>query len=304
MVIDSGNGSCVEGAMTALVTPFRDGEVDWPCLDRLVERQIDGSIDCLVVAGTTGETPTLTAEERDRIVAAVIARAGGRCPVMVGTGASSTAEAVRRSKDAARAGANAALVVAPCYNRPTPEGLFRHFAAVAEAVDLPIVLYDVPARTGVAITVDVVVRLRERFDNIVAIKDASGGVDHVTELLSRCDIMVLCGDDSLTWPFLSLGATGVISVIANLVPASVKSLVTAAAEGNMTVGRQVHRKLFDLAAGLSGYGPNPIPIKTAMAIAGLVQEEFRLPLCPLDADARAAIGRIVRRHEIPEFASV
>ncbi len=304
MVIHSGNGSCVEGAMTALVTPFRDGEVDWPCLDRLVERQIEGNIDCLVVAGTTGETPTLTAEERDRIVAAVIERAGGRCPVMVGTGASSTAEAVRRSKDAARAGANAALVVAPCYNRPTPEGLFRHFSAVAEAADLPIVLYDVPARTGVAIPVDVVVRLRERFENIVAIKDATGGVDHVTELLSRCDIMVLCGDDSLTWPFLSLGATGVISVIGNLVPSWVTSLVSAAADGNMTVGRQVHRKLFDLAAGLGGYGPNPIPIKTAMAIAGLVHEEFRLPLCPLDADARAAIGRIVRRHEIPTFASV
>ena len=295
--------TAMRGSMTALVTPFRDGEIDWPCLDKLVDRQITGGTDWLVPLGTTGESPTLTRAERDKLLDAVIARAAGRCPVMAGTGSNNTAEAVNRTKHAASAGANAALVVAPSYNRPTPEGLFRHFAKVAESVDLPIVLYNVPARTGINIDNDVVVRLREDFSNIIAIKDATGNVDNVTDLLSRCDIAVLSGDDSLTWPFMALGAVGVISVIANLAPSLMKSLVTAALEGNASNTLQIHRKVYDLAVGIGRYGPNPLPIKTALAINGLIEEEFRLPLCPLDADSRAGIERVLHRHEMLETSA-
>jgi len=286
--------------MTALVTPFRGGEVDWPRVDRLVDRQIDGGTAWLVPLGTTGESPTLSSAEREKLLDAVIRRAAGRCPVMAGTGSNNTAETVERTRQAAAAGADAALVVTPCYNRPTPEGLFRHFARVAESVDLPIVLYNVPVRTGVNLDNDTVVRLRKRFPHIVAIKDASGRVNNVTELSARCDIAVLSGDDVLTWPFLALGGAGVISVVANLVPSLMRSLVDAASRGDTRAALQSHRKVYDLADGLGRFGPNPIPIKTAMALAGLIVDEFRLPLCAIDGKARSGIADLLRRHEIQE----
>jgi len=293
----------LRGSMTALVTPFRNGEVDWPRVEALVDRQIEGGTDWLVPLGTTGETPTLTEEEREKILEQVVARAKGRCPVMAGTGSNSTAETVEYTKRAAAMGVDAALVVAPYYNRPTQEGLYRHFAAVAEAVELPIVPYNVPARTGVTISNDTIVRLREGFANIVALKDATGNLDSMTDLSARCDIAVLSGDDSMTWPFMALGAVGVISVIGNLHPALVKSLVAAASAGDAATALQQHRKVCDLATGIGRFGPNPLPIKTAMAVAGLIAEEFRLPLCPLDADARQDIQRILRRHEVLEMGS-
>ncbi len=288
--------------MTAMVTPFQEGEIDWPVVDRLVERQIAGGTDWLVPCGTTGESPTLSSDEQERLIERVIARSAGRRPVMAGTGSNSTAEAVRRTRFAASAGADAALIVTPYYNRPTQEGLFRHFAAVAEAVDIPIVLYNVQARTAVHLSNETIARLVERFPNVVALKDASGVVDHVTDLLSRCSITVLCGDDALTWPFISLGAKGVISVLSNLVPEWMKSLVDAGLAGNRESVSAMHRRVYDLAMGLARFGPNPVPIKTAMAIRGLLSEEFRLPLCPLEADARAGVERVLRRHEILERA--
>ncbi|MEK7730413.1 MAG: 4-hydroxy-tetrahydrodipicolinate synthase, partial [Planctomycetota bacterium] len=286
----------------ALITPFRNGEVDWSRVDALIDRQIEGGTDWLVPLGTTGEVPTLTEDEKERILERVVARAAGRCPVMAGTGSNSTAVTVEHTKRAAAMGVDAALVVAPYYNRPTQEGLYRHFAAVAEAVDLPIVLYNVPARTGVTISNDTIVRLRESFTNIVALKDATGNLDAMTDLSARCDIVVLSGDDSLTWPFMALGAVGVVSVIGNLHPALMKSLVAAALEGDMAAALQHHRKVYDLATGIGRYGPNPLPIKTAMAVAGLIAEEFRLPLCPLDGEAREGIARVLRRHEILEMS--
>lgn len=293
-----GKTAQVCGAMTALVTPFRDGQVDWPCVDALVDRQVENGTDWLVPLGTTGESPTLTRIEHDAVLDAVLARSAKRCPVMAGTGSNNTAETVERTKHAGKAGANAALVVTPCYNRPTPEGLFRHFATVAESTDLPIVLYNVPARTGVNLDNDVVVRLREAFPNIVALKDATGNVDHLTDLRSRCDIAVLSGDDSLTWPVIALGAVGVVSVIANLVPSLMKALVVAGLAGEVAAALAIHRKVYDLAIGIGRFGPNPLPIKTAMAVAGLMAPEFRLPLCPLDAQAHAGIERVLGRHEI------
>ncbi len=300
MVDSAGHAVEMRGSMTALVTPFRDGEVDWPCVDRLVDRQIDAGTDWLVALGTTAESPTLALEERDRMLSAVVTRSAGRRPVLVGTGSNNTAEAVQRTKSAAAGGADAALVVTPSYNRPNQEGLYHHFAAVADATDLPIVLYNVPARTGVDLGNDVVVRLRERFSSVVALKDATGKLDHLTELQRRCDIAVLSGDDVLTWPCMALGGVGVVSVLGNLCPSLMKALVTAGAAGQWVEGRRIHQKVDDLAGGIGRHGPNPLPIKTAMAVMGLLSEEFRLPLCPLDEAARRDIERVLRRHEIAE----
>lgn len=292
------------GSMTALVTPFRGGEIDWAAVESLVDRQVDGGTDWLVPVGTTGEAPTLSRAEREKLLDVVIARAAGRCPVMAGTGSNNTADTVERTKQAASAGAAAVLVVAPYYNRPTQEGLFRHFAAVAQAVQLPIVLYNVPARTGVTIGNDVVVRLSEAFPNVAAIKDATGTVAHVPELISRSSIAILSGDDSLTWPFLASGAVGVISVLANLVPALMKSLVEAGLQRDMEVGMRLHRKVCAVADGIGEFGPNPVPIKTAMNLAGLIEDEFRLPLCRVDKKGRAAIDQVLRKHELLERAGV
>ena len=286
------------GSMTALVTPFRNGEVDWAALSLLVERQIAGGADWLAPCGTTGEAPTLTDEERDHILESVIAAAEGRCGVMAGTGSNCTAKTVQATKAAASRGVHAALVVTPYYNRPTQEGLFRHFAAVAEAVDIPIVLYNVPVRTGVNLSNDTVVRLRERFPHVAGLKDASGAVDGVTDLVQRCDIAVLCGDDALTWPMMAVGAVGVISVLSNLQPELMKRLVTSAREGDIPASVSYHRRVFAAAGALGRFGPNPIPVKTAMAVAGLIAEEFRLPLCPMEGEARRNLERLLRRHEM------
>ena len=287
------------GACTALVTPFRGGNVDVARLEQLVDRQLAAGIDWVVPCGTTGESPTLTAEEHDLVLQTVIARVAGRCGVLAGTGSNDTAETVRRTQHAARAGADAAMLVAPYYNRPPAEGLFRHYAAVAEQVELPLVLYNVPARTGVNIPNDVVVRLRENYDHVVALKHATGSVAGVTELLERCDINVLSGDDALTWPLLALGAVGLISVVSNLVPELVVSLVRAGRAGQREQVLPYHRRVYELAEGLGRHGPNPLPIKTALALAGLLEEEFRLPLCPLSADTRTDIQKLLQRFEIP-----
>ncbi|MFQ5461362.1 MAG: 4-hydroxy-tetrahydrodipicolinate synthase [Phycisphaerae bacterium] len=291
----------MQGAMTALVTPFRHGDVDWTRLDALVDLQIEAGIDWLVPCGTTGESPTLTHDEHGRVVEAVIERAAGRVAVMAGTGSNATTEAVHRTRHAKQAGADAALIVAPYYNRPSPEGLFRHFATIAERVDLPIVLYNVPARTGVSIPNDVVVQLREHYDHIVGIKHATGSVDGVTDLLARCDIAVLSGDDALTLPIMALGGVGLISVVANLYPAAVKALVDAGLRQDLAAARRVHAQVSRLAALLGSFGTNPIPIKTAMAIAGLIEEEFRLPLCPLDLEDRERLQQALEGAQAIAF---
>lgn len=285
------------GTFTALVTPLRNNQVDWPTLNALVERQIEAGVAGVVPCGSTGESATLSRNEHQHIIEAVVQRVAGRCKVLAGSGSSSTNEAIVLAQHAAAAGADAVLVVTPYYNRPTQEGLFRHYVALAEAVDLPIVLYNVPARCGVDLLNETILRLRQRHENIVAIKDASGGVDRVAELVARSDIAVLSGDDSLTLPLMALGAIGVISVISNLVPSWMKELV-AAADNDLASARRWHHKTCSLADEIGRLGPNPVPIKTAMALKGLLAEEFRLPLCPLDGDKRGAVERALRRHEI------
>jgi len=215
------------GTYTALVTPFAGGEIDWRTVKTLLDRQIEAGVVGVVPCGSTGESATLTHDEHQRVIEAVVRHVDGRCRVLAGTGSNSTAEAIAMSRQAADVGADGVMLVAPYYVRPSQEGLYRHYAAVAQAVDLPIVLYNVPSRCGVDLANDTVVRLSRDFKNIVALKDASGGVDRVSSIAERGEVAVLCGDDSLTLPMMALGAVGVISVIANLVPSWMTQLVEA-----------------------------------------------------------------------------
>ncbi|NOT01622.1 MAG: 4-hydroxy-tetrahydrodipicolinate synthase [Phycisphaerales bacterium] len=287
------------GTYTALVTPFKDEAIDHAGMEALVERQIAAGIDGVVPCGSTGESATLSHAEQHELIQGVVLHVGGRCKVLAGTGSNCTDAAVAMTREAESSGADGALVVTPYYNRPTQEGLFRHYAAIAESTSLPIVLYNVPARCSVDLANETVLRLRERFRNIVAIKDASGGTDRVTELVTRSDIDVLSGDDEHTLAMMALGARGVISVMSNLAPAWMKSLVDAAAAGAFDSAREWHGRVAALIRAIGRLGPNPIPIKTALAVRGLIREEFRLPLCPMEARDRNVVVEALKRLEVP-----
>ena len=291
----STKGRIFAGCTVALVTPFRDGAVDEVALRRLVEWQIAQGTRILSPVGTTGESPTLSHEEHERVIALVIEAAADRAMVMAGTGSNATAEAIRLTRFAACAGADAALSVAPYYNRPNQEGLYRHFAAIAEATDLPLVLYNIPGRTGRNVEPETVERLA-KLGPIVAVKEASGSLDQVSELLARTDLTILSGDDSLTLPMLSVGAEGVVSVVGNLVPQDVAAMVRLTkAVGWMRRGDGTLRWLFPLSRDLLSLAPNPIPVKAALSLLGRCSSEVRLPLCPLD---EAGLG-VVRRTRRP-----
>lgn len=287
-----------KGSMVALVTPYKNGEVDWKTLDALVDFHVADGTDVLVPCGTTGESPTLTHEENDGVTAAVVRRAKGRIPVMAGTGSNSTAEALEMTRNARKNGADGALQVVPYYNRPTQEGLFRHFSTLAKDVDFPQVIYNIPGRCGVEISVDTIVRLRETHKNIVAVKHATGSMDGASELRVRSDIQVISGDDSMTLPLMSIGGVGVISVLANIVPKDVKAMTEAALRGDWESARKWHLKMFKLAKGLLTLEVNPIPIKTAMAIKGMLAEEFRLPLCPMSPANRERLQAVMEEYGI------
>jgi 4-hydroxy-tetrahydrodipicolinate synthase len=267
------------GSIVALATPFKKGKVDEKTLARLVDTHIRSGTDGIVPVGTTGECPTLSHKEHERVVEIVVNTASGRVPVIAGTGSNSTDEAISLTKFAKKAGADGALMVTPYYNRPTQEGLYRHYEAVAKAVDIPIVLYNVPGRTGVSLSPETVARL-SKIPTIVAIKEATGSMDQTSHILSLCDITVLSGDDSLTLPLLSLGAKGVISVVANIAPEAVSEMVDAYFAGNHAKAQKLHYKMFSLCRALF-IETNPVPVKKAMALLGLCAEELRLPLCPM-----------------------
>ena len=286
------------GTFTALVTPFRQQQVAFDDLRALVNFQIKCGIDGLVPAGSTGESATLSHEEHMDVVRCTIETARGRVPVIAGTGSNSTAEALDLTRAAHAAGADAMLVVAPYYNRPTPEGLFRHFAALAEATDRPIVLYSIPSRCGVEIGVPVVERLRAKYPHVCYIKEAGGSVDRVDQLKQALggDLVVLCGDDALTLPFMAVGAEGVISVASNLLPREVTKLTRLAAAGDFRGAGRLHRKLYPLFKALF-IETNPGPIKAALAAAGKLQSaEVRLPLCELAPANLAALQRVLAAH--------
>lgn len=281
--------------MVALITPFHDGQVDFRTLDELIDFQLKSGIDGIVPAGTTGECPTLSHEEDKKVIERVVKAVGGKVPVIAGAGSNSTAEAIELAAYAKKVGADATLQVDPYYNKPTQEGFYQHFKVIAEEVDLPMVLYDIPSRCGAGMTVDTIVRLSE-LDNIVAIKDASGRLDQASEIAARCDLTILSGDDSLTLPIASVGGKGVVSVVANIVPADVKAMTDLILEGDLVSARQWHRKLFALSRNLLSMATNPIPIKAAMSLLDMASEEMRLPMVPMDSAQKAVLERILKDY--------
>jgi 4-hydroxy-tetrahydrodipicolinate synthase len=269
------------GAMVALVTPFRDGEVDYQTLDELVSFQLEHGIDGLVPVGTTGECPTLSHTEHKKVIEHVVKAAGGEVPVIAGAGSNSTAEAIELSAYAKRIGADATLQVCPYYNKPTQDGFHQHFKAIAEDVDLPLVLYNIPGRCGgTGLTCRTIERLG-RLDNVVAIKEATGRLDMASEIAVSSDITIISGDDSLTLPIGSVGGKGAISVVANIVPADVKAMTDLILQGDFVQARKWHEKLFALSKGLLSLATNPIPIKAALAMLGMASDELRLPMTAL-----------------------
>ena len=279
------------GSMVALVTPFQDGKVDYKTLEEIVEFHLDSGTDGLVPVGTTGESPTLSHTEHKKVIGRVVKAAGGKIPVIAGAGSNSTAEAIELSAFAKKTGADATLQVGPYYNKPTQEGFYQHFKAIADEVDLPIVLYNIPGRCGGSgMTPETVARL-SAIENIVAIKEATGSLDQASEIASRCDITIISGDDSLTLPLASVGGKGVISVVANIVPADVKAMTDLILEGDFVSARKWHHKLFALSKNLLSLSTNPIPIKAAMSMLNMASEELRLPMTPLEQGKRAVLQK-------------
>jgi len=263
--------------MVALVTPFKNDKVDYDAYGELIELQVKSGTDAIVPCGTTGESATLDHHEHEEVIKFAIEMAAGRCIVIAGTGSNATAEALSLTRAAAEGGADVSLQVSPYYNKPSQEGLYQHFKKINDEVDLPMILYNVPGRTGKEIAVDTVCRLAE-LKNVAAIKEAGGSVDRVSEIINGCDLTVLSGDDSLTLPMMAVGAKGVISVVANLVPADVKAMVVAAASGDYAKARDLHYKMLDLVR-MCFVENNPAGIKCAMHLAGRVGPEMRLPVC-------------------------
>ena len=279
------------GTHTAIVTPFKNGKLDVDTFRKLVDFQFDNGVQGIVPCGTTGESPTLDYAEHDEVVKLAVEFAKGRGVVMAGTGSNSTREAIQMSQEAEAAGANALLQVAPYYNKPTAEGLFRHFKAIADSTKLPIMLYSVPGRCGIEIGIDVVVRLVESCPNIVAIKEAGGAPDKVSKMKSLlpASFEILSGDDSLTLPFMSVGAVGIVSVASNLIPKEMSQLVQHALKGEWSSAQAIHAKFNPLFSAFLKLSSNPIPIKAAMALKGLCSEELRLPLCEMTAAQTAEL---------------
>lgn len=281
-------GELFAGLTVAMITPFKNGAVDYDALRKLVDWHIEQGTDCLAPVGTTGESPTIDHSEHEKVIAAVVEHARKRIKIMPGTGSNSTSEALRLTKFAKSAGADGALIVGPYYNKPTQEGYYRHFAAVADAVDLPIVLYNIPGRTGSNILPETIARIAKH-PTVVAIKEATGSLDQASHIASLCDLTLLSGDDSLTLPLLSIGGRGVVSVVGNIVPRDMKALLAAWDSGNIAEAQKWHAKLFHLCRDLLGAATNPIPIKTAMKLLGRDTGELRLPLCSMDSAGEAKL---------------
>jgi 4-hydroxy-tetrahydrodipicolinate synthase len=286
-----------EGAIVAMVTPFVDGQVDYGALGKLIDFQIDGGVQGLSPCGTTGESPTLTYEENDKVIEFVVQRAAGRVPVIAGTGSNSTAEAMELTRHAKSCGADGCLIVNPYYNKPTQQGMFEHVARIAE-IGLPIVLYNIPSRCGVALTAETVARMYEQIEMVVGVKESTGDLNLASQIAASCDITILSGDDSLTLPLCAVGGSGVISVVANILPAEIRTLCDHIANFDLADACTQHLRLFPLFRGLF-VETNPIPIKAALAMAGMIREELRLPLTPLSAPLRPELARLLKSFSVP-----
>lgn len=288
-------GEQFAGLTVALITPFRDGEVDYATLGNTVDWHVSQGTDCLAPVGTTGESPTLDYGEHEKVIATVVERAAGRIKVMAGTGSNCTKEAISLTRFAKKAGADGALMVGPYYNKPSQEGYYRHFKAVADEVGLPIVLYNIPGRTGSSMTPETIARLGE-LPAIVAIKEATGSLDQASQVIALTGLTLLSGDDSLTVPLMSIGGSGVVSVVGNLVPADMKALVNSFREGRVADAVRWHHKLFGLARDLLGISTNPIPVKAALRMLGRDTGDLRLPMCALDEAGEKRVREALKAY--------
>lgn len=271
------------GAFTAVVTPFKDGQIDEAALKRLIRFGIDGGVSGFVPCGTTGESPTLSHEEHNRVIELVVKEVAGQVKVIAGTGSNSTQEAIELTRHAKKVGADAGLLVNPYYNKPTQEGLYRHFSSIAQAVDMPLVLYNIPGRTAINVATPTMVKL-SKIPNIVGVKEASGDIMQMSEVIRLCgpEFDVLSGDDQMTFPMLALGGKGVVSVVTNIIPTKMSNLVKNVLDGDIESARSAHFEIFELCRAVF-LETNPIPIKAALALMGMIEPEYRLPLCPLSA---------------------
>lgn len=285
------------GSIVAIVTPFKNGKVDEKKLRDLIEFHIKNGTSGIVPCGTTGESATLSFEEHDRVIEISIEQAKKRVPVIAGTGSNSTEEAVMLTRHAAKAGADGSLQVSPYYNRPTQKGLYEHFKAVANSVDIPIILYNIASRTGVNIEPETIARLARDCKNIVAVKEASGNLDQMSRIKALCgpNFYLMSGDDSLTLPLMAIGGTGIISVVANIVPRDVADMVEAFEKGNLKKAQELHFKLLPLIKAVF-IETNPIPIKTAMGLLGMCEPDLRLPMCPMSPENLEKLKAALREY--------
>ena len=283
------------GLSVALITPFSDGQIDVEALQQQVEFQVAAGTTCVCPVGTTGECPTLSHPEHERVIAAVVEAAAGHIKVMAGTGSNSTEEALRLTRWAAKRGADAALIVAPYYNKPTQEGFYQHFKALAAAVEIPICVYNIPGRTGKNIEPDTIARMAE-MPNITMVKEATGSLDQASQIITTTDLTVLSGDDSLTLPLMAIGARGVVSVVGNIVPKDVIALIRAFEAGDAAGAQQWHRRLFPLCRDMLGLSTNPIPIKAAMQMLGRDTGHLRMPLTPLSPAEEAKLRKTLTAY--------
>lgn len=282
-----------EGSMVALVTPFKGGKVDKKALKGLLDFHIQNRTDVIIPCGTTGESSTMSHDEHREVMDFVVGTVGGKTPVICGAGSNNTEEALGLAQYAKKIKADGILVVTPYYNRPTQEGLYRHYEYLARKVEIPMVLYNVPSRTGVSLAPATIARL-SKIPTIVAVKEASGNLDQVDQIMELCDIAVLSGDDSLTIPMMSIGARGVISVTANIVPQLVRDMVHRALDGNWDEARQLHRELYPLSKTLF-LETNPVPVKTALGLMGKIQPEIRLPLCKMSEENEKKLREALKK---------
>ena len=286
----------LEGSMVALVTPFKSGKIDEPTFKKLIDRQIKGGTDIIIPCGTTGESATMSHEEHKYVMSFVKDYVNRRVPVICGAGSNATSEAVELCRYAKKIDADGLLIVTPYYNRPTQEGLYRHYEFLAGKVDIPIVLYNVPGRTGVSLTPETVARL-SKIPQVIGIKEASGNIDQTSQIISLCDLSVISGDDSLTVPLISVGARGVISVLANVNPTRTKEMVHAALKGDFKSAKEIHYELLPLAKVLFSE-TNPIPVKTALGLMGLASAELRLPLCEMKPENEKLLKKVLTQLKL------
>ncbi len=290
-------GEMFSGVTVALVTPMNpDGSLNEAMLRDLVDYHVESGTDCIAPVGTTGESPTLSHEEHERVIRIVCEQASGRIRVMAGTGSNSTSEAIRLTRAARDAGVDGSLQVAPYYNKPTQDGFLAHYQAIAEAVDLPLVLYNIPGRTGCNMEPDTICRIAETCPSVVAVKESTGNMDQASQILSGSDLTLLSGDDSLTLPLMALGGSGVVSVAANVVPRDVKAFVETWQAGDLSGARSWHEKLFPLCRDMLGLATNPIPVKAAMRMIGRDCGSVRLPLTPLNDRQEESLKTTLRNY--------